>query len=221
MPAYSSIGSPRRATPFQWNRDFPGFSLIEILVVITIIGLLIAISGGAYHKYLVQGERTKTRAQIAELEEYAADYNHRRGDYPPSSLSHLHLTTTGDQDNEGIEAFVQALYMPDYEGHRPDSTSDLINSDGDEADKSKTVFSKPDLLEFQDAWNQPLIYIRHSDYEKDFTYTIQGESILVKALKNPMTGTYYKFESCQILSVGPDGLFDTEDDVANFERVEE
>ena len=54
------------------SRLSKGFSLIEILVVITIIGLLIAISGGAYHKYIAQGERTKTRAMITELEEYAA-----------------------------------------------------------------------------------------------------------------------------------------------------
>jgi len=203
------------------HRRERAFSLIEVLVVITIIGLLMAISGGAYRLYIVQGEKARTKAWIVELEEYAADYNDRKGDYPPSSLKDLGIASTGDEDNEGIEALVQALFQRGYDGHRPDSTSDLINCDEDEADKSLTVFGEPALLEFKDAWGSPLVYIRHSDYRRTFTWRIQGESVSVSARKNPLTGTYYKFESCQILSAGPDGLFETEDDLANFTPAEE
>lgn len=200
-----------------------GFTLIEILVVLTIIGLLIAVSGGAYVKYISYSEGVKTRAMILELEGYARDYNDRRGDYPPSLLQSLGLTSRGDEANEGIESFVQAIYAKKYYGNRPDSTSNLINSDEDEADKNITEFAHPELLEFEDAWGNPLIYIRHTDYEREFTYLFQGptgwEYGEVQALKNPRTGTYYNFESCQIISVGPDALFDTDDDVANFDRV--
>lgn len=198
-----------------------GFSLIEILVVITIIGLLIAISGGAYQKYIVQSEVASTRASIAELEEYASDYNDRKGDYPPSSLKDLGLASSGDTANEGIESFVQALFAKGYNGHRPDSTGDLINVDDDEANKNNTEFKEASLLEFMDSWGNPIIYIRHTDYDKNFVYVTDLDSMDVRALKNPKTGTYYKFESCQIISMGPDGLFDTGDDVANFTRTEE
>ncbi|MFH1998870.1 MAG: prepilin-type N-terminal cleavage/methylation domain-containing protein [Planctomycetota bacterium] len=197
-----------------------GFSLIEILVVITIIGLLIAISGGAYQKYIVQSEVAGTRAAITELEEYASDYNDRKGDFPPSSLKDLGLSSTGDSSNEGIEAFVQALFAKGYNGHRPDSTDDLINLDEDEANKNNTEFKRPELLEFKDSWGNPLIYIRHTDYNRNFVYTTLMDSMDVHALQNPRTGTFYKFESCQIISLGPDGIFDTEDDVANFSRSE-
>jgi prepilin-type N-terminal cleavage/methylation domain-containing protein len=198
-----------------------GFSLIEILVVITIIGILIAVSGGAYKKWIQRAEEDKTRTFILELQSYAWNYNDLRGDYPPSSLKALGIATTGDEDNEGIEAFVQAIFHKEYDGNRPDSTSDLINTDDDQANKKITIFERPSLFEFQDAWGNPLIYIRHSDYKKVFTYSIvTGEfgldSIEVKALKNLKTGTYYNFESFQILSVGEDGIFGTEDDVANF-----
>lgn len=199
-----------------------GFSLIEILVVITIIGLLITVSTGAYQKFIDRADIAKTGTLIIELEEYGSDYNDRRGDYPPSLLKSLGLATTGDESNEGIEAFVQALYNKDYDGHRPDSTSELINLDEDEANKNKTNFPKAELLEFKDAWGNPIIYIRHTDYEKSFTYTMWGtgtETAEVQALKNPQTGTYFNFESCQIISAGPDGEFDTDDDVANFKRV--
>jgi len=204
------------------NRPASGFSLIEILVVITIIGILIAASSGAYMKWLSQAEEDKTRTYILELQSYAWAYNDRRGDFPPTLLKALGIATTGDEDNEGIEAFVQAIFHKDYDGPRPDTASDLINKDDDEANKKITVFERPFLFEFSDAWDNPLIYIRYSDYGKVFTYSIQTEygldSIEVRALKNPKTGTYYNFESFQIISVGEDGEFDTEDDVTNFQR---
>jgi len=124
--------------------------------------------------------------------------------------------------SSGRLCFFKAIFAEGYAGHRPDSTSNLINSDEDEANKNKTVFEVPDLLEFQDSWGNPLIYIRHTDYGKSFTYTFMGEDgwepMDVQAVKNPRTGIYYKFESCQIISAGSDGIFDTEDDVANFVR---
>ena len=206
------------------SRPLSGFSLIEILVVITIIGILIAASGGAYMKWFRQAEEDKTRTFILELQSYAWSYNDRRGDYPPSLLKALGVATTGDEDNEGIEAFVQAIFHKDYDGPRPDTASDLINADDDEANKKITMFERPALFEFPDAWDNPLIYIRYSDYGKVFTYSIETEygleSIEVRALKNPKTGTYYNFESFQIISVGEDGEFDSVDDVANFQRVD-
>ena len=86
-----------------------GFSLIEILVVITIIGLLIAVSGGAYMKYTSYSQWVKTKALITELETYARDYNDRRGDFPPSSLKSLGIASTGDEANEGIEVHPYVL----------------------------------------------------------------------------------------------------------------
>ncbi len=207
-------------------RGFRGFSLIEILVVITIIALLIAVSGGAYQMYVVRAEADKTMTYIIELESYAWDYNDRRGDFPPSSLKDLQVVSTGSEDNEGIEAFVLALFHKDYDGNRPTSRVDeLANTDDDAAIKNVTEFGRNRLFEFVDAWNNPLIYIRHSDFRRSFTYNVEGEygwqSIEVFALKDPETDTYYNYESFQLMSVGPDGEFDTEDDVANFNRRHE
>jgi len=200
------------------------FSLIEILVVITIIGILITVSGGAYVKYMEEAEMAKTKELLIELETYACDYNEKRGDYPPSTLKYLNITTTGDDANEGIEAFVQALYKKGYNGGRRDDTSFLINTDDDDADKKITIFGNSALFEIADTWGNPIIYIRHSDYKKIFTYVLMGAenedggNESVSAWIDPLTKTYYKFESCQFISAGPDGDFNTEDDVCNFER---
>ena len=38
------------------------------------------------------------------------------------------------------------------------------------------------------------------------------------AQKDPLKGQYYKHDSFQVISAGPDCLFNTEDDIYNFER---
>jgi len=201
-----------------------GFSLIEILVVITIIGLLIGLSTGAYSTWITRGEEAKTQSLIEELKVYAQTYEQETGGFPPSNLSALGVNSTGDSSNEGIEAFVLSLYRKDLTRNlRPASESDLVNVDNDQADKNISVFGSAALLEFVDAWNNPIIYINWRDYSETFSYLVESpdtdrEAIDVHALKNSMTGTYFNFDSYQIISVGPDGIFDTEDDLANFKR---
>jgi prepilin-type N-terminal cleavage/methylation domain-containing protein len=206
-------------------KSAPGFSLIEILVVITIIGLLIGLSAGAYTQWIQRGEEAKTDSVIQNLGVYAEEYVNVCGDYPPSSLKYLGISSTGDSANEGIEALVAALFRKNYTGARPGSASDLVNTDEDSADKNISSFATAVLLEFQDAWYNPVIYISCRDYSESFTYLIESpetdrEPVEVQALINPVTGTFYNFDSYQLISVGPDGIFDTEDDLANFTRQE-
>ena len=196
-------------------------------MVITIIGLLIGLSTGAYSAWITRGEEAKTKSLIEELKVYAQAYEQETGGYPPSTLSALGVNSTGDSSNEGIEAFVLSLYRKDLSRNlRPASESDLKNLDDDQADKNISVFGNAALLEFVDAWNNPIIYINWRDYSETFSYLVENpdterEAIDVNALKNSMTGTYYNFDSYQIISVGPDGIFDTEDDLANFTRKEQ
>lgn len=209
-------------------RSAAGFSLIEILVVITIIGLLIGLSTGAYTLWIQKGEMDKTDNIIRNLEVYAEEYANTTGDFPPSFLKDLPtpVESTGDSANEGIETFVLALFRKDYRGARPGTVSDLINCDDDTANKNITSFGTAVLLEFPDAWNNPIVYINCRDYGESFTYFLESpdydrENVEVRAFVNPVTGTYYNFESYQIISAGPDGMFDTEDDVANFTRQDD
>jgi len=203
-----------------------GFSLIEILVVITIIGLLIALSTGAYSTWIERGEVHKTENIINNLKVFAEEYCNLTGDFPPSTLDELGVISRGDAANEGVEAFVLALYKQGYTGPRPSSESELINSDEDSADRNISEFGNPVLLEFQDAWANPIVYINCRDYAKTYTYLIEDremgqEFVEIRAFKNPVTGSYFNHDSYQIISAGPDGVIGDEDDVANFNMQQE
>ena len=73
-----------------------GFTLIEILVVVAIIGMLGAVAGPAYMNYLADARITTTRSLIKSIEDACQMYNMKHGGKYPSQLSELQ---EGDDDN--------------------------------------------------------------------------------------------------------------------------
>ena len=73
-----------------------GFTLIEILVVVAIIGMLGAVAVPAYMSYLADARITTTRSLIKNIEDACQMYNMKHGGKYPSQLSELQ---EGDDDN--------------------------------------------------------------------------------------------------------------------------
>ncbi|MCB9899219.1 MAG: prepilin-type N-terminal cleavage/methylation domain-containing protein [Planctomycetes bacterium] len=199
-----------------------GFSLIEILVVLTIMALLMGFTVVAVSRYRESGRVTECRARIESLKVLALSYADRTGDVPPSRLAALGVRGA-NKVNEGIEAFVVALGDERYAGERP-TEAWLGNTDDDRSDDVHAATGGKALLEILDPWDNPFAYIASTDYDEPTTVRVGGDGVFedveVHALRNPLTDAYHEFESFQIRSAGPDGLFDTEDDLANFESAE-
>lgn len=198
-----------------------GFTLIELLVVLTILALLVGFGVKNVGKFMEQGNRAKTASILSHLEGLLEQYRNQTGDYPPNSLSQFGVRSTNTL-NEGNEALVLAFFQQTYNGNRIDESYLSTNLDNDRADKNISTFGEPVLLEVVDGWGNPFIYIRHDgmagEYEYEFMVaeTMTTELRKVKAFKNPTTGSFYDQERYQLISVGEDGVFDTDDDIRSY-----
>ncbi len=73
-----------------------GFTLIEILVVVAIIGMLGAVAVPAYMNYLADARITTARALIKSIEDSCQMYSMKHGGKYPAQLAELQ---EGDDDN--------------------------------------------------------------------------------------------------------------------------
>ncbi len=199
-------------------RRTSGFSLIEILVVLALVGLLMGLVATGVFRFSETGRITDAQARIAALSLLVESYHDREGAYPPSRLAAAGVTD-GNRINEGCEALAAALRAKSY-GGRPPNDAWLVNTDDDRSPMLRAADNSNALLELCDPWDNPFVYIVHGDYEREFTYRVSDgdwvEDQGAMARTSPLTGAFHNFESFQLVSAGPDGVLGTDDDLANF-----
>ncbi|MFG0263132.1 MAG: type II secretion system protein, partial [Novipirellula sp. JB048] len=165
-PQHGSVGRPQR---FGFSSR-PGFTLVEILVVITIIGILTAIAIPAINNAVRSARQTAIRMEINSLEQAVEKYREKYGDYPPDfsdvdvvtrhyrkifpriSANDLALVTSGDIDR--AEALVWALggYSDDVQRPFTGAGGPLVwTGDGSNryTDSGVTDADRQDLGNFQ------------------------------------------------------------------------
>ena len=202
-----------------------GFTLIEILAVIAILGLLMTLAIVNFSKQRQRGEVAETIARIKELEVDIQTYNTRKGGPPYDKLAKIGVQAN-NQTNEGVEALYAALQNKDFpEGHILDEKW-LANTDGD---VTSTAFHriagfKNELFEITDRWGSPFAYFHYTGYGSKQMVLLadpaEGEEPeqVVTPWQSKKTGTYANPDSYQIISAGPDKIFGTKDDVTNFDH---
>lgn len=208
-----------------------GFSFVEILVVMGIIAVLVGIGIGVYMMVAKKAPEMKTRALVQKVH---ASTNHFKGHFkvtPPSDLNrlgptlNLKIQIVGrlNSVNAGIEALYQALFLPGFQASPDTSDAERGNNDdgGDKLDKAITKDGSPDLYEFKDAWENPLVYFTSGDYEAadknpPSYLTATGEVVYPKPHRNA-TGGFSQPDTFQVFSMGADGKPNTPDDIKAWE----
>jgi len=210
------------------NLGRAGFTLLELLAVIMIVAVLAAVLisqlGGAEQSTLA----SRTKQDLVMLESILAQYELDNGRYPPSSFT-PEQGVPNDGENVGIEALVVALNSNGWKMGGHELRDDQFgNTDDDLSARSLTDFGNRKLLELVDGWGNPIAYIYRTDYgqENRVYVTLDEQSLAARgtpqAWKDPQKGQYYKHDRFQLISAGPNGVFDNDtpesDDITNFDR---
>jgi prepilin-type N-terminal cleavage/methylation domain-containing protein len=201
-----------------------GFSLIELLAVILIVGVLAAVLVSQLGGAEAAADTSRTKMFLTTLDHIIGEYETENGRYPPSSFT-PEQGVANDGENVGVEALVVALYSNRWDAGGTQIEEQYFgNTDEDLSARSLTDFGNKQLLELLDAWGNPIAYIHRNDYgvENRAYLTLNADGVpergTPKACKDPLKGQYYKNNRYQLISAGADGLFNTEDDITNFER---
>lgn len=202
-----------------------GFTLIELLAVLVIISILLVVLLPRIAGWSERAKEKTTKGWLVQLAAAIGEYEDRFGDYPPSHFLEK-WGTSPNLTNMGGETLVLSMWSPEWTGTSlPDDR--FVNTDNDESKKSLSRIPKASLLELKDEWGNPIAYFHRRDYGRQDKYIVlpndsEGdEESTVRALKNPVTGQYYQHDRFQLISAGADGVFGTEDDIANFQIADE
>jgi type II secretory pathway pseudopilin PulG len=207
---------------------------VELLVVMAILAALAGLGVMVIPKLLARGEASAVESVItqlhASLEAYANDP--ANGDYPPTRLDDETMPGVGlvkNEENLGIEAVMICLNRrgtpSSFEIEDIPWPDALTNLDQDLTQNALTTFgsSNRELYELCDRWGMPLAYFHHRDYERieskglGIITGLEGP-VKAKPWKNPKTSVFYRRNGFQLFSAGPDGEFNTSDDITNFVR---
>lgn len=197
-----------------------GFTLVELLVVVAIIGILAAILVPNVRQNLERAKVAKTKALISSLEYALTAYQNDFGKYPTSyDLQGLFIALTEQ---------AKTSYEPDADETRKYQRGDDYYSDPSGIDTSSAWLNnalgqygvpaeglkaqQDEEFVFIDAWNRPIYYISSEEYNpggrKDFRRAGRGKLIekpCAYELRNGKKFRPFKPTSFQLISFGPDG----------------
>lgn len=197
-----------------------GFTLLEMLAVVVVLGILVMFLVPNLLSTQEAAEMEATKVKLSQIATAIDSFERDRGgSYPPSHFPSEWGTPPNDL-NLGVECLVLSLWSDGWESGGQLSPDELANTDGDRSSVSIGDLPTSELLEFVDTWGNPIAYIESSDYGRDHSYlSWDSDGMeapgLVKPIENPTTGRYLNHAKYQLISAGPDGIFNTEDDISH------
>src|ERR1700693_5945573 len=82
IPRCQGFGNPIHFTEMAMKRLQQGFTLIELMIVVAIVGILAAIALPAYQDYVIRSKMSEAIAAIAACKTSVAEYSSSHTAYP-------------------------------------------------------------------------------------------------------------------------------------------
>ena len=203
-----------------------------VLLAVMMVASLVPLGPG-------QSRETKSQIRVHMVASALTQLSSREslGSCPPTSVTKLrglNQTVVGDdlgegnELNRGVECVFVALHLQGVT-IRLDLPDDALgNTDGDVFPKNVTSTDTLERMEILDAWGSPLAYFHSDDYEKSDAYKkirmseeLGGVVETARPSKRASTGLFINPRTFQVFSAGADGVFNTPDDLGNWERSPE
>src|SRR6266566_7302170 len=87
IPRCQGFGSPIHSTETAMKRLQQGFTLIELMIVVAIVGILAAIALPAYQDYIARSKITEALAFLDSAKTSVAEFTASNGGLPSNSSS--------------------------------------------------------------------------------------------------------------------------------------
>ncbi|MFK7821661.1 MAG: type II secretion system major pseudopilin GspG [Planctomycetaceae bacterium] len=110
----------KRTRPFRRGQKRSGFSLVELIVVMVIIGMLASIVTLATRRYLISAKQTTARAEISKMVEAIDSFYAENGRYPTNEEGLDVLANPLDGSGDGyLKKVNKDPWKRDYEYNSP------------------------------------------------------------------------------------------------------
>jgi type IV pilus assembly protein PilE len=115
---------PMAQTGIRQQRGAPGFSLIELMVVVSIVAILAAIAYPSYQNQIAAGRRSDAQAELMQFAQFMERLYTETGCYNPGADNDCGSGAPGAPDIDGIDT---AHYEFDFASGEPTaSTFEII-----------------------------------------------------------------------------------------------
>ncbi len=201
-----------------------GFTLVELLVVMVIIASLAGIGMVSIPPILRNMDRKATEVYLLNVTAALEAYRSTEGTYPPSTLRDFPgVGAVNNLENCGISALVMCLNSKSYPGSFDFEDSKIVSISDEGSGITQvqlTRFGDRKLYTLVDKWGTTLAYVNAVDYGNPDVRSVSAVEGTIKFTPwiSPKTKSPFRRDGFQLISAGPDRLFNTEDDVTNFER---
>lgn len=138
----------------QINKNQRGFTLIEMMIVVAIIGILAAISYPSYQQYVIKSKRTDMMSEMHNIASIIESRKLAQGNYSNALITGL----DGDYPKQG-DALYNVTFTPATLTSKWRITAETINNtqvdgDGDLTLDYQTVKCRDSVCGIGNEWNE-------------------------------------------------------------------